>query len=282
MDSYRESVNKQYGEKDLDNRILEAIRNAGVDVRNLTPEDLSGFDQLHAGGNNSTRILAEMAGLTQGMQVLDVGCGIGGPSRTLAAEFGCFVTGVDLSVEFVKAAKMLTDIVGLKDKVTFQEGNALNLAFDDGSFDVVWTQSAIMNIQHIQGFIKEVHRVLRPDGFFVVEAVVKGHGTETRFPVLWADSPSVSYLTTSANLRWTITENGFEEMICRDVTHERIAIRQQAQSARVDQPHPLQQLFTLVQPRLAEKVKNVALGYEEGIYRGMHGVYKLCEKSSVR
>ena len=51
---------------------------------------------------------AALAGATEGMKVLDIGSGIGGPARTLAAEYGCDVTGIDLTEEFCLAAEMLT------------------------------------------------------------------------------------------------------------------------------------------------------------------------------
>lgn len=94
MNKYRESINRQYGSKNLNVRLIEAIRKAGTKVDKLTLSDLFWFDQHHAGGVDSTRALASMAGLKTGMEVLDVGSGVGGSSRILAAEYGCRVTGL--------------------------------------------------------------------------------------------------------------------------------------------------------------------------------------------
>ena len=66
--------------------------------------------------------------------MLDLGCGIGGPARYLAATFGSKVTGVDLSPSFIDAATYLTARCGLSHRVTFQVGEALHLTFDDASF----------------------------------------------------------------------------------------------------------------------------------------------------
>ncbi|MBQ10399.1 MAG: hypothetical protein CMJ45_02485 [Planctomyces sp.] len=60
--------------------------------------------------------------------------------------FGCHVTVVDLTESYVQAARELTARLGLADQVTHQVGNALELPFDDGQFDVVWTQNSGMNI----------------------------------------------------------------------------------------------------------------------------------------
>jgi ubiquinone/menaquinone biosynthesis C-methylase UbiE len=73
------------------------------------------------------------------MRVLDVGGGLGGPSRTLAVEFGCHVMVLDLTESYVHAAEVLTARLGLTDRVTHRLGNALELPFENGTFDVVWT-----------------------------------------------------------------------------------------------------------------------------------------------
>ncbi len=62
-----------------------ALLAAGKDLNNLTRDDLAAFDEFHVGGREATRSLAQLAGLVAGMRVLDIGCGIGGPARTLAA-----------------------------------------------------------------------------------------------------------------------------------------------------------------------------------------------------
>ena len=70
----------------------------------------------------------------------------------------------------------------------------LNLKFANGSFDVVWNQSVFMNINNKSQLLTEIHRVLHKDGIFVFEAQMKGDKCESRFPVLWADSPEMSYM----------------------------------------------------------------------------------------
>jgi ubiquinone/menaquinone biosynthesis C-methylase UbiE len=92
------------------------------------------MDQCHGGGKEER--LARLAGLTPGLRVLDVGRGLGGPARTLAVEFGCYVTMVDLTESYVLAADELTARQGLRDRVTHHVGDALELPFDDGAFDV--------------------------------------------------------------------------------------------------------------------------------------------------
>ena len=102
---------------------------------NGSPRSNSGaLDQFHTRGLAATAELAELAGITADMSVLDVGSGVGGPARFLAATYGCHVTGVDLSEPFVDAARYLTERTGQSGQVSFQVASALELPFDDGSF----------------------------------------------------------------------------------------------------------------------------------------------------
>src|SRR5213083_1970920 len=97
MIDHVKAINQQYGQVDLSSRILSALQQAGKNIEALTRADLSAFDEFHFGGIAETRRLATLAGLREGMAVLDIGSGLGGPARTLAAEFGCRVTGLDLT-----------------------------------------------------------------------------------------------------------------------------------------------------------------------------------------
>src|SRR5690242_15742015 len=126
--------------------ILDALAAAGKDLNALTVDDLAVTDQFHGGGKPATLRLARLLGARPGMRVLDVGGGLGGPARTLAAEFGCQVTVVDLTESFVRAARELTARLGLADRVSHRVGNALDLQVEPGAFDVVWTQNSGMNI----------------------------------------------------------------------------------------------------------------------------------------
>ena len=78
--------------------------------------------------------------------MLDVGGGLGGPARTLAARYGCRVTVLDLTESYVRAGEVLTERLRLSDRVAHRVGNALELPFPAGAFDMVWTQNSGMNI----------------------------------------------------------------------------------------------------------------------------------------
>src|SRR5262249_9461135 len=139
-------VEAHYTSETLGDVILAALKAAGKDVDHLTPDDLAPVDEFHGGQRPATMRLAELAGLTGEERRPGVGCGLGGPSRYLGWLYGFRVSGVDLPSEFVHFAERLTQLPGLVGRVDYRQGSALDLPFEDISFDVVWSQNVAMNI----------------------------------------------------------------------------------------------------------------------------------------
>jgi SAM-dependent methyltransferase len=264
MPTYDTAINQHYGQDDLGANILAALARAGKDVNALTRDDLALFDELHTGGRDATRTLAQFAKLRDGMHVLDVGSGVGGPARTLAAEFGCRVTGVDLTEAFCRAAEMLTERVGLSHRVTFRPGNALDLPFDEASFDVVWTQNALMNIADKGRFCRQAYRVLRPGGRLVMAALMAGPVAGIHLPVFWASHAALNFLVPPEEFRQLVVTSGFAELAWEDVTQQAIAMsrRRRMVTQRAGVPELGVQL--IVADDVPEKMANGVRNYEEG------------------
>lgn len=174
--------------------ILEALLTAGKDLSRLAPTDLAAVDEFHIRGREATVELAQRANLTPGQRVLDIGCGLGGSVRYLAAEHECRVTGIDLTPSYVELARTLTERVGLHGRVDYRVASALDLPFDDAGFDVVWTEHAQMNIADKCRFYSEAVRVLAPGGQFVFHDFFRGPAGLPHFPVPWADEAGISFL----------------------------------------------------------------------------------------
>src|SRR5215813_8673483 len=127
MTDLLDDVRDHYRATGLTERLHTALAPFGPEEQRLTPQQLAALDQFHTRGLAATAELAELAGITADMSVLDVGAGIGGPARFLAATHGCRVTGVDLSEPFVDAARYLTERTGQSGQVTFETASALEL-----------------------------------------------------------------------------------------------------------------------------------------------------------
>src|SRR5579884_1576989 len=172
MNDILDGVRDYYRASGLTERLKTALTTLGPEDQRLTPQQLGALDQFHTRGLAATAELAKLTGISAEMAVLDVGSGLGGPARFLAATFGCRVTGIDLSEPFVDAARYLTARTGQGDKVAFQAASALELPFADGSFDAVLLQHVAMNIADRARLYREIRRVLKQGGRFATFDVV--------------------------------------------------------------------------------------------------------------
>jgi len=140
----------------------------------------------------------------------------------LADEFNCKVTGIDMSHEFVLTARKLSALVGLRDKTEFIQGDALELPFENGSFDVAWTQHVQMNINDKTRFYSEISRVLTDNGRFVYYDIFRTGKDDLDYPVPWANDPSISFLGTILNMNTILNNLGFTNVRTTDQTENAI------------------------------------------------------------
>jgi sarcosine/dimethylglycine N-methyltransferase len=119
----------------------------------------------------SRRTVDRMAELSNevraGAKVLDIGAGFGGTARHLAKQYGCHVTCLNLSEVENDRNRKMSEEAGLKDLIEVVDGSFQKLPFEDGSFDVVWSQDAILHSDDRAEVLREAHRVLRSGGELV-------------------------------------------------------------------------------------------------------------------
>jgi SAM-dependent methyltransferase len=221
-DELDRSISDHYGWSGLMETIEQEIRQHGIDPQQVTVDQLAPVDNYHWFRLAGTLALAQLAAITSAERVLDVGGGIGGPARQLAQRVGCHVTVLDLTPEYCAVGETLTCWTQLTDKVSFVCGNALAMPFPNGSFDVVWTQHAAMNIADKAGLYREVARVVRPGGRLALFDVLAGPNQPIYFPVPWASDRSFSFLLPADETRALITQAGFREV--RWVTGEELRV----------------------------------------------------------
>ena len=121
-------------------------------------------DYLSIGGTASTEELAALAGVTQHSRILEIGSGVGGPALHLAGTFDCHVVGLDLVKTNVEEANRRAKARKLDHLTSFQQGDALNMNFPSGSFDIVWGQDAWCHIPDKEKLIEEIGNVLKSGG----------------------------------------------------------------------------------------------------------------------
>jgi sarcosine/dimethylglycine N-methyltransferase len=253
-------VRDHYRATGLTQRLKTALTALGPEEVRLTPQQLGALDQFHTRGLAATAELATLAGITSDTSVLDVGSGVGGPARFLAETYGCRVTGVDLSEPFVDAARYLTERTGQSGLVSFQTASALELPFDDGSFNVVLLQHVAMNICDRPRLYREIRRVLKSGGRFATFDVVLNSG-EPHYPLPWSRTPATSFLLTAAATREVIEPVGFRTLAWQDDTE---AAKAWAAQLRASGPQPSLNLGVVMGPGFAELAANLGRNLLEG------------------
>lgn len=195
------SVDRHYGFGGIMEQIEKGLASAGKNLDLLSVDDLAPVDGFHTRGRVSTLEVAELTNIKSSDLILDVGCGLGGTPRYLASQYHCNVIGIDLTKEYILVGERLTKLVNLDDKVSLRHASALELPFEDGCFDIVWTEHAQMNIADKNRFYSEIARVLKPEGRLLFHDVFRGSGDSPLYPVPWAEDESISALVTEENAR---------------------------------------------------------------------------------
>ncbi len=201
------AINKHYGISGILNSILDGLESSGKDLHSLEPNDLSPIDEFHTRGKESTVEIANLAQLQPHHNVLDVGCGLGGSARYISNQYGCSVVGIDLTDEYIDVANKLTEFVKLTDKVSFQQGSAIELPFPSENFDIVWTEHTQMNIPDKEKFYGEMSRVLKPKGRLVFHDIFFGDTSSPHYPTPWTEYDSLSSLCTQEEAKTAIQKS---------------------------------------------------------------------------
>ncbi len=264
-------ITGHYTDGALFERLCALLLADGVDPNHPTLADLAPYDQFHGRAFEATRELADLfdpALLRPGLEghLLDIGCGIGGPARYLADRFGCRVTGIDLTEEFIDVASRLTDLVGMSGLVSFELGNALATPFDDDSFDGAFCMNVSMNIADKDGFYRETLRVLRPGAPLVLSELASGNPDAVDYPTPWAETEAASFLVSVEETVSGLEAAGFRVETVRDATEANLEFgkRSKAMLDRGEKP-PHRGVHLIHGPALAKiATANTAKGIMSG------------------
>lgn len=263
MDSPERAVARHYGDSTLLARILAGLEAAGADPNRLQPDDLAPVDEFHIGGRKATERAVAKLSLSKDHHVLDIGCGIGGAARYMANLAGCRVTGIDLTPEFIAVAQGLTERTGLGDKVSFETASALDMPFEDATFDAAITLHVAMNIMDRNALYSEIGRVMKPGATLCIYDVMKKDAEELIFPVPWARTAETSYLTTPDEMRALLGGAGFQIHEIEDCTEFALDFFRQNLAAAAAGPPPLG-IHLVLGASAPEMFKNMLRNVENG------------------
>jgi len=265
-------MGSHYSAHDIETRILDGIRAAGLDPeQRLSPEDLAALDHFHTGGLQSSHELLALAQIKAGDRVLDIGAGLAGCARLMAAEIGCRVDCIEMSADYCAGARLLNRLTGLESQISVHQASALDLPFADGTFSVVWMQNVGMNIEDKTRLYTEIARVLKPAGRFVFQEVAAGSSTTSYFPLPWASEPGHNFLVTAQQMHSLLDECGLTAQHFEDVSDAQFS-----RSVVNSKPAAVGQLgLAVFVDDLALKAGNAQRSLEESQIRYVRGVFQV-------
>jgi O-methyltransferase StaMB len=230
-------------------------------------EDTTGLEDA---ADRLTDMMIERLQVGPGARVLDIGCGLGGPAIRLAQATGAEVVGISVSRKQVEKANQLAEAAGVSGKVGFQHGDAMNLPFDDASFDAVWMLESVMQMPDRTAALTEAARVLRPGGRLaltdnyeretiseerrpVIEGILKRYLTQS--PASFEAYPA---MLRTAGLRCAeiidVSENTTRQSVKR--LGEALAKNMEQLAAKVDP-----EVFAKLKPAEGENLEMPEVGY---------------------
>ncbi|MGG6896862.1 MULTISPECIES: class I SAM-dependent methyltransferase [Rhizobium] len=263
--STEEKVASHYTHGSLETAILQILSTSGKDIDNLRLRDLAGVDEFHLGRHAATVEFALDLDLSAGLRLADIGSGLGGPARHFADSYGCAVSGIDLTEEFVQVAKSLTALCGLADLVSFRQGSALDLPFESGSFDRTTLIHVGMNIEDKARLFAEIRRILKPGGRFGLYEIMQMREGTLPYPMPWAMEPETSFVCSSDVYRHLLEEAGFAVELERDRSALAIRLAHEARAKAAAGEGRDPGFRTVMGPRASERSSNVNMSVEAGL-----------------
>ena len=208
MGTTEQDVARHYTHGALEDAILGGLAALGQAAAADAVEQLAAVDEFHIGGREATAEIADRLRLQPGLRVLDVGCGIGGAARFLASRYGCRVTGIDLTAEYVDVGNRLNGRLGLADRIDLRVASATEMPFEDASFDRAVLLHVGMNIPDKRGLFAEIQRVLAPGGILAAYDVMRTGAGALLYPVPWARTEATSFVEAPGEYRSAIEAAG--------------------------------------------------------------------------
>ena len=213
-------TSSHYRRHNLEELVRAALNHAKQLNKPFDHKIIAAVDQFHIGGLTATLKMIELANFKPQDRVLDIGCGIGGPARTIADTCHCHVTGIDLSEDYCQAARLISRQLNMGDQTQFIRANALKIPFNNNSYSALWTQHITMNIADKKALMTEFYRVLKPAGqLLMYEVLCTTHANDSiKYPLPWARRSEDSFLDNIHNYEALLHNCGFQLKHLQDVS----------------------------------------------------------------
>ena len=147
------------------------------------------------------------------------------------------------------------------------------MPFNDEVFDVAFIQHVLMNIESKDRLFSQISRVLNPKGRLAINTVCAGSTTPVLYPVIWANSPDISFLLSADDLQKCINKSRFTQLSWNDDTKKVLeGIERARTTPRSYKPRPISPgLFVL---DISTKWRNIVRNLKEGRITVIQGVFE--------
>lgn len=255
--------------------IVSTLNRMSKPLDGLTIEELAPVDHFHARGFPATVELADRLPIKAGQQIVDIGCGLGGPARYIAKRFQCSVSGIDITEPFVEAGNKLTRLLHMESQVKIEHGDGQHLPYPDAVFDGAYTQHVTMNVADRRRFFGEAYRVLKPGAFFALTEHALGPKGNPHHPVPWSADGGGAYLLTPSETQTVLREVGFENIEVESTGVKYLAGYKAAIEKAERGALPALGIHLLMGETALQKMRNAARNIEEG---RTHPIQVVCRK----
>lgn len=212
-----ETAREYYNSHDADNFYHIIWGGEDIHVGLYESDDEPIFD---ASRRTVESLASRLSGLGPQTRVLDIGAGYGGAARYLAKKYGCPVVALNLSEVENERDRQMNKEQGLDHLVEVVDGAFEELPFEDNSFDVVWSQDAILHSADRERVLREAVRVLKPGGELVFTDPMQSDSCDASRlqPIL--DRIHLPSLGSPSFYRQTVSQLGLQEVSYDDHTHQ--------------------------------------------------------------
>ena len=202
-------------------RIFRELGEMGKTVNDpLGVDDLSAFDQLHYHGTHALDVAMAMVGIDGEPRWLEIGSGLGGPARYIAAYSDARVTALELQPDQHEVASGLTARCGLDGKVEHLRGNFLEFEREPDSFDAIVSWLALYHIPERPRLLEKCHRLLTPGGcFYTEDLIARGDIEDAQMKLLERDLYAIT-LRRIDQYRQDLEDAGFAVELCKSMSSD--------------------------------------------------------------
>ncbi|MBI4619732.1 MAG: class I SAM-dependent methyltransferase [Desulfobacterales bacterium] len=170
---------------------------------------------LHPGGLKLTERLAEVSMLKPGCKVLEIGCGKGITTLFLARNYGCSITGIDISPIQIASARERAKDENIVGGTNFIAADCQELPLFTDLFDMVFSECSISLVQNKKQILDEIWRVLKPGGRLTITDLIRSDNEVTKGSS-FALFPCIDNAESLKGYRKLLKNVGFQDIYTED------------------------------------------------------------------